>query len=745
MDSDDYSYEDDFEIPEASAPQFSSKVSANTSTSAMSRFEYKGFNHRPRYRSHETTKPQSRVDSTRRLGKRTAKSIEKENQELRIRLKNINLELSRIVDFTVSRQSFRPKFNVKPIDIRETNENRLQIYVNEYVLLKEKFEKIMDSEYLIRLKNEIKEKEEKIEEIGKELKKLKKKQANRGKSIGKLYDEDGVSNDGTSFAHLTEKLYGFRNLIEEIEGQQTKDYENYERLYEKEIETNEKIEKLEKVWEFYNNSEEAMRFKSRVEVKERFEKAKKTLEGIKMKNSTTLGKFRSREATLKSEAESIKKETRNTEMLLGHKEKEAQIKRNELEKVMHTVTQNNLGHLLTILNLFPTEISAENTHLAKKATETKPLVEKTPEKIVKKIISREIVKEIPKSIGLHQKIAEEPKKVIEETKKIAEKKTVLSSLDALLGIDPISAKVENNQKNNFLSEKIPYIFEKKPENLGIFEKKPEKPRVNPLDALFETKEPIKTEENDAIKPLFTSKSRTNKRISGSGPTQKENPSPPRVMPSLFQELESIPEKKPELSQFNPNPTKIPEKSSLFMELESGADVKKPSFLLENENSSIFQTELSSKTRDRSHLFIKKEENDLNSLFSASPPKEPLFLHSEISKNPENLPDSLFKDKSENFFLDEKEKRGRKTIEKDVNSFDKLRSMAENAEKQNFFSDFFEKPSVPSQIFPQSKLLPTSTSLFPSNSDSLPSNPIKVPLKPPQLVKNFDLEEEDLIL
>ena len=138
--SNDYSYEDDFEIPESILPQGSTKVSVNTNSPNLNRFEYKKNLQRKRYKSHETTKSPSRVDSTRKFAKKNFKTVEKENQQLRNELKAISKELSNIVQFAASRQHFRPKISIKSRDVEETNSNKLQIYVNEYCLVKEKFD-----------------------------------------------------------------------------------------------------------------------------------------------------------------------------------------------------------------------------------------------------------------------------------------------------------------------------------------------------------------------------------------------------------------------------------------------------------------------------------------------------------------------------------------------------------------------------------------------------------------------------
>ena len=85
-----------------------------------------------------------------------------------------------------SKQHFKSKIMIKSKDPKVTVNNRFQIYLNEYYMIKEKFDKMIDSEFLIQLKKDIREKEEKIEHIEKELKKLKKSQANQGKNLGKI-------------------------------------------------------------------------------------------------------------------------------------------------------------------------------------------------------------------------------------------------------------------------------------------------------------------------------------------------------------------------------------------------------------------------------------------------------------------------------------------------------------------------------------------------------------------------------
>ena len=81
----------------------------------------------------------------------------------------------------------------------------------------------------------------------------------------------------------------------------------------------------------------------------------------------------------------------------------------------------------------------------------------------------------------------------------------------------------------------------------------------------------------------------------------------------------------------------------------------------------------------------------------------------------------------------------------LESFDKLKSLAEKAENNDFFGDFYDKTSNPVSI--TNKLLPTRLD---SKFDMIPENKPqqnlnKSPGKPKNNTKIFELEEEDLIL
>ena len=303
-DSEYNSYEDDFETPEVTDVKESEPQSKSTSNRPSFQYSFKDLSYKKSSKSNDITKSTNRPTSTLKLPKKTYNSLLQENKDLRSNLRQISEELTSILS-TLPRKTKSPR---RPAASNDPLSSRLQIYINEYVVLQNKVNKITNPEYLISLKNEIKEKELKISSIDKEIKLLKKKQKNRDKNLEKFWTEDFAPNELTTFGHMNEQLFQFREMIQKIEMQEEKDRENYEKLQEKEEQLVEKVEKLQEVWNFYISQGEDIRKSS--DLQTRYEAVNRNFEGIKGRFNSRITKLQFQEKSIANEIEAIKKEAK---------------------------------------------------------------------------------------------------------------------------------------------------------------------------------------------------------------------------------------------------------------------------------------------------------------------------------------------------------------------------------------------------------------------------------------------------
>ena len=790
--SDNYSYEDDFESVEPTSNKPSTKVSQERPPSNSLNYSFKDLTYKTSAKSYENSRSPNRPTSTMRSGKKNFQVLLAENKDLRYKLKKINEDLTNILSKFPKKQ----KKTVKPTQFPDSQNTRLQVYINEYVVLKNKVKKIMDPEHLIKLRNEIKEKETEILALEKEIKQLKKAQKNRDKNLEKFWVEDFTPNELTHFGHMNDQLFKYREQIDKLEAKYTKDNENYLGLQEKEEELSQKIEKLEDLWNFYNEKTEG--FTKNKEIKDRVEVLSKKLKMIESKGQNRLSKLENQERVLNFEIEQMRKEKQNFEALIENKTKEAFQHSGDLQKVAKNLSQNDMGHLLGLMKI--NRSASPLVSQGKSPPPEEKKVKKKFEELFKpdKTNENSISEDLKPKQNLRKMMGNKPKfpedSVIEEH--IPEEEESYQpkvKLDFLNGsskdnvpqfIKPIeksSILKELKQKSEVVSrrDKPKSIFDEleaddeKTDNKLMFKKpliEPEPVMKKDEKTSFFTELEGNSKEN---KPVFKpiEKSLLLMELESS-PAKNENVFKPIEKSSFLMELEPEPKKnesffKPiEKSSFfmdlEPGPVKsensfkLIEKSSFLMDLTSEPTENKPdsffkpiekpvdfdpiinknefkpvknddlSFLSETEpKSSIFSK---NKGRDRSHLFSKKEEN---TNFIAPEPKFSL-LASE--KNANEASDFLFKSKTEA----DKKQLNQGYLAGGI--LDKMKMMAERAEKHDFFGDFYDKKE---EISFTGRLLPTKITQPSLTPTPNPPEPTKVqkPTKP----SIIDLEEEDINL
>ena len=802
-DSEYNSYEDDFETPEVTEIKESEPQSKSTSNRPSFQYSFKDLSYKKSSKSNDIAKFTNRPTSTFKPTKKTYNLLLQENKDLRSNLRQISEELTSILS-TLPRKTKSPR---RPAISNDPLSSRLQIYINEYVVLQNKVNKITNPEYLISLKNEIKEKEFKISSFDKEIKVLKKKQKNRDKNLEKFWTEDFAPNELTTFGHMNEQLFQFREMIQKIEMQEEKDRENYEKLQEKEAQLVEKVEKLQEIWNFYISQGEDMRKSS--DLQTRYEAANRNFEAIKGRFNSRITKLQFQEKSIANEIESIKKEAKTLEISIEIKEKEASIYMVDLSKIASTASSYNMDHLVSLVKINKSESTSDSNH--GKSPSPDPKKRKNFDELFKE----------ESFISKNENIPSKPEVKVEDYKKKMKGNGPSKKNEDVIeeylpeeeeSFQPIVKKQDKNEgklNENFIKPleskaikaEISKGLDDARNGLGNMKNKPK----SLLQELEDSSESIKQNMNENKGSSFftelESASRTNDRNSKhiekssifnelEASSKDESLFKPREKSSFLNEIETSKknevlkkpiekssfldelevnskkensfkpiEKSPFLSQLDSENTEksfkpIPkssflddlepavkpkepvslfkpiEKSSLFDELGQNSklnleNVKNSDLKTVKNDENTFWTEPKSNSinkprgRDRSHLFSKKEEINNDESFTSK------FNFVSTEKKPDEISDLLLKGRND----------GEKPSYLAGGILDKMKSMAERAEKHDFFGGLYDKSE---EVSFTGKLLPTR---FDTNS-TIPTQPNPKPSKPSAF---FELVEEDINL
>jgi hypothetical protein len=534
--SNNYDYEDDFEGSESAKEaseeksiefnrnsplkksEYSKKKSYKASESAsevseeksvglsrgppVQKTDFSDMSYKKRNKTYDTAKKQPQGTPSKKSA-HSFRSLKQENETLREKLKNISQQLSSILEN--SHLKSLSKQNQRGRDLSDVNITRFHVYINEYMLLKHKVEKLLDPEYLIRLRKEIKEKEDTIFTLERSLKRLKKAQANQGKNLGKIWVEDFVPNELTAFGHLNDQLYKYKEMTENLDSQRKKEKENYEKLNEKEEELNEKISKLGRLVEYYKDKNETPN--QNRQLRERFFATERLLEKVRSISQGSLNKYIAKEKSLLVELEMVKRETRKVSELIENKETTAEVYRNELQAVANNVTQHDLGHLLSFIKISP---DSENTTL-NQSTKEKTIKEKTSNSFItqlEKPLNSDIEKPFSKLLTPDKK---NPIPSPEKVFKLEQYKTQPQELPKQEVKSPLRPIPDTKSPLKPIKDvKTPQENPKEiTEDIKVINENIEKPK-NRLDELFGVN-------NEPEIPTLAVKNRNSRKIMGNGP------------------------------------------------------------------------------------------------------------------------------------------------------------------------------------------------------------------------------------
>lgn len=714
--------------------------------------------------------------------------LEKENIRLRNDLKTLNEQLSQFLDMTTLEAKNKPKKII--IDYKSSEESnidkRLKIYESEYNMIKDKYNIINDPKLLSCIKEDIKSKEKKIVELEKIVKTLEKSQSTKNKKI-EDFDDKLVADGKNNYQQLQDEYYALEQQIKNIENAMIKEQEWYENNCLKENELQNKYDKLKVISENCQNDYVDKK------LRDKYTSLSNTLANIgKFRNNTQL-QFKVQEKTVRVKKEGLQKEVAFVKNQIQDRTQELKRIREELENLLAIASASNMSRLVSIVN-FAKMPELERSLSSRSGSELRGSKEFSRN-------SNRNSQNMPRNLSSNPKNSEsmyEAKKVI-PLQKNSEKPYSIKPFDV------ISPKVKDNQEvlqkskpqpkpidsheiheeiEDFSNKKNYLYKELEEEKSLLLQKSPDRRHIKNQDNNMSYLEKLKKEQ--AKNSLFQ------ELESSSNPKEKRDKSPKK--PSIFDELENdrtSPFAKPEPQ---PKPSMITEidynsksglfnkhennaKPSIFQELEQEnktgptfkpvANEKKPSIFdeLEGKNIGLESGKSGWKAPEtKPSIFKELESKDIEN--KAFKPNSKVFEE----KNTWN--DSGNKDHAKRFspfqgeVFDDKEKKVDIFAKADLTdpsvkrnrshllkkSEDKIVVLAENAAKNNIIGNIFDThENEKLNHNAQSKLLPINRDMI-SDKDSIKKDEIKFdhfetkkPKKQDKNTKNFELEEEDLLL
>jgi hypothetical protein len=737
--------------------------------------------------------------------KKNKQMLEKENKKLRDDLKSLNDQLTKYLDTAAEMKSKNDKNSKQEREIKvnpdEINDKRLRIYQDEYKKIKDKYDRVNDSEYLIELKEQIKKKEKLTKDFEKRNRELEKSQKDRSKKI-ENFDDKELAEQKIKFIHLQEEYSKVDDSMKALQDQMTRQLEWYQINKEKEVELREKLEKSqpEEFQTHYSDSKMVKKYSQLQTTLQGLEKTKTATQSqLKVQEYTVKTQ---KDAYLKELAElqrKIKEKTEELKVLRLELDETAMfassnnmgklvslLNRPRSEKGPLEAESNNDSYKGPFKEDVPTNLSTsqakaksefdlnvkpkfnfakpgnfEDSESKKEVSEKPALKQKPPKKKVSDEIDEDIPEDVESPLGKEPGFLKKLDESVEKKKKEVKKKSILEELeDETQKPQPKVVEVKKKSLFEELEEETKEALPKQPSPKRIQEKPPK-------SSIFDELEKPRSKDgfrplNEAKKPIFNE---LEEKPGFNDPSKKFN-----EKPSFLQQNE----RKADISGFNPVKAPADElfarkdssknegnrKLGLFDELESKKDQdpwrkieEKPNFLMEgnekkNELFGNINVSDPSKKRNRNHLAKENEKKDDKIAALASNAANHDFFGGFNEEKPVNSniqskllpirPDSREKKNEFNMFSSNNrpESRDKKN---DYSLFSGNNRPASRDKKNEFnmFSgnDGSKKPEFDSGF----------RGISESSKNPEPFMEFKKPAAKVEARKNYDLDEEDLLL
>ena len=516
-------------------------------------------------------------------GKKSVQNLEKENFLLRNELKLLNERISMMLESDYGK-TVKSSKNVKTEQkgLKEENEKeetgdkfnlktgkggnllkKVLAYELEYLRLKQIYSKFNDVDCLINLRNDIRQKKNRIESLEKELKGFMFSINSKDREINN-FDMVELPEDKMNHKQLMAENMKLIEQIESLEQTLQITIEKQEKTSSIEDNLKEKYEKLSALASNY--IVEIGDIKS----KDLYKSSKKTLENILKVTQVSLTQLRIKEHDLKNEDKRLDQELKKYQLLLKEKDDVLIQVRTELDSAIHLASTSKLDQLATLLKSNSRSLSTLRS-LSPKAGTTFGMKSDSSLKGLHKVklLNSCNYKESEKAESREEKFKENGDKRSEK----------------LLNDNHETHEVQKNDKTKPVDQGV-FVFEdKKTVTEHIVQETPTSKEIKLIDDLNQIEEDLNNSVN-LLKEL--SKPKT---------------------PKLFDELDSKPKPKtPTL--FDELDSKPKAKRGFLEELENS--IKKNDFFIEDKNNEEIKE---SKKKDKSEssesisdekVFVKKE-------------------------------------------------------------------------------------------------------------------------------------------
>ena len=212
--------------------------------------------------------------------------------------------------------------------------------------IKDRYNRVHDSEYWASLKEELKKKEKIVSELENKIKKMTKSQHSRGKKI-ENFDDKEVGDQKNQHKLFQDEYFQVDELIRKVEEKIEKERSTFEKMQEKSVELEEKYEKLKLLAENYNIDQPIIENK----YASMHSTLQNSLSNIEKIHAAMLSQLKVQEISIKNQRDQVQKELKSSQDCLQQKITEVKKIRGELEEVISVASSSNMGKLVSLINL----------------------------------------------------------------------------------------------------------------------------------------------------------------------------------------------------------------------------------------------------------------------------------------------------------------------------------------------------------------------------------------------------------
>lgn len=329
----DEEYEEDFEKPSIVEPEQNTELKSKADFLSLNSAKQ---SEDLKYRPNNVFKAEIATQ------KKSLQALEKENQQLHIELTALSDEINFLIESNASAVKKVPKKEKSSSKYVSSNiqEKKAVNYEIEYNQIKETYDKFNDVNFIMKLKNEVREKQGQIAILEKNAKKIQFTIESKQKELDH-YDEKEIPESKTLLKQLINEKIQISDSIQNLELAIEKHYKQHEKTLEKTTELQEKFEKLQFL---------SKQFPLNSEILENPHKpSTKFLKKLQSAGSARLAHLKIQEHDAKAQKDLIEKDLKHYQQSIKSKADVLSKVRNELEEALQMASSTNLNSLAILI------------------------------------------------------------------------------------------------------------------------------------------------------------------------------------------------------------------------------------------------------------------------------------------------------------------------------------------------------------------------------------------------------------